>query len=101
MSDKFKIYFCNSCGPFVKVYKEYWTNESEGPYKVELIQCANGQAIVIETIDIKPMPEGEPVEYNYCGHCKSMIGADIPLKWYNQTEEIMEKYSKKEDRKEK
>jgi len=95
MSEKFKMYFCSSCGPFVKVYKEYWTKESDSPFKVELIQHMNGLAVAVETIEIKPKPEGEPVEYNYCGHCRSMIGADLPLMWCNQNEVLLDKYTKK------
>tara|TARA_Y100000294_G_C8359776_1_gene258248 strand:+ start:324 stop:581 length:258 start_codon:yes stop_codon:yes gene_type:complete len=81
MAKEYKKYCCTSCGPFVRVYKEFWTSESEGPYKVDLIQPMNHFSDVVDTIEIKKKPEGEPLEYNYCAHCKSMIGAEIPLVW--------------------
>ena len=32
------LYFCPNCGPFIKVFKEVWTENSEGPYKIQFIQ---------------------------------------------------------------
>jgi len=91
MSEKIKMYFCSSCGPFIRVYKEYWTSESEGPYKVDLIQHMNHLAVVVESIEIISKPDGQKIEYNYCAHCRSMIGSEIPLQWNDQHEMLMEK----------
>jgi len=84
MSDNDKIHYCNKCGPFVKVLKEFWTSESECPYKIELIQYIRHTPVVVEKIKLKAKPEGESLEYIHCGRCNAMISVDATLTWTNK-----------------
>jgi hypothetical protein len=84
MADKNKkVYFCPKCGPFIKVLKELWTSSSEGPYKIEFIHHINKNAEVVDEVEIKSRPEGEKVEYSYCGKCNQLIGKEENMKWTN------------------
>jgi len=82
MSIKQKTMFlCLQCGPFVRVYTEVWTRESDGPYKIEFIHHIEGNAELADEVLIKPKPEGEKIDYSYCGKCNQLISKDESMNW--------------------
>jgi hypothetical protein len=87
MSGKSKktMFVCSKCGPFVRVYKELWTEDSEGPYKLEFIQHIEGNAKIVDEVMIKSKPEGEVVEYSFCGKCKRLIDREQNMRWFEDT----------------
>ena len=91
------MYFCQKCGPFVKVYKEVWTEESDGPFKIEFIHHIEGNAVLADEVKIKPRPEGECIEYSYCGHCKCLIDREQKSDW-GTSSSMLEKHLKKSNK---
>ena len=99
MSKELKMYFCQNCGPFIKIMKEFWARESDGPFKIEFIQHADHVAVVVDEVEIKTRPEGEVIEYNYCGHCEQLISKDIPISWASPEQMIKHQQSKNKNTK--
>ena len=79
--DKKTMFVCPKCGPFVRVYNEIWTEDSEGPYKIEFVQHIDGGATVIDEVEINPKPEGEPMIFSFCGKCKRLINQQKCADW--------------------
>ena len=75
------MYVCPKCGPFVIVYKEIWTQGTEGPYKIEFLQHIDGRATVIDEVSIKSKPDGEPITFSFCGECKRLIDQEKYSNW--------------------
>ena len=75
------MFICPRCGPFVRVYKELWTDNSDGPYKIEFIQHIDGRATVIDEVVIKSKPDGEPIIFSFCGECSILIKKDKSANW--------------------
>ena len=99
MSNSMEMFFCQNCGPFVKVIKEVWARESDGPFKIEFIQHIDHVAVVVDEVEIKTRPEGEVIEYNYCGHCKQLISKALPLSWASPEQMIEQLQSKNKNTK--
>ncbi len=79
------MFVCPKCGPFIRVYKELWTQESEGPYKIEFLQHIEGDAKIIDDVVIKEKPEGELVEFSFCGKCNRLIDCEQSMKWSEES----------------
>ena len=70
-------FFCNKCNSVGKVLVECWTDNSDGPYKIELIQHENLVAKKVEQIDIHKKPKGEIYKYHFCGHCGNILNKPL------------------------
>ena len=75
------MFVCPKCGPFVRVFKEIWTQDSDGPYKIEFVQHIDGAATVVDEVAIRSKPDGEPIIYSYCGECKRLIKHEKSANW--------------------
>ena len=75
------MYVCPKCGPFIIVYKEIWTQGSEGPYKIEFLQHIDGGATVVDEVSINTKPDGEPIAFSFCGQCKRLIDQEKCSNW--------------------
>jgi len=84
VDEKKTMFICPKCGPFVRVYKEKWTIDSEGPYKIEFVQHIDGGAVVVDEVSIKPKPDGEQLTYAFCGQCKRLIDREKSCEWLDQ-----------------
>ena len=82
---KRNMFFCPKCGPFIQVMKEIWTKESDGPYKLEFIQHIDGKAKIIDKVKIKSKPDGEHLEYSFCGKCWMLISNEQDINWTSQS----------------
>lgn len=70
-------FYCEACNSIGKVYVEYWTNQSDGPYKIDLIQHDDFIAIAVDEIKIIRKPKGEILQFPFCGHCGQLL--DKPM----------------------
>ena len=75
------FFFCNNCNDGVEVIAEYWTKDSDGPHRIELIQHNLNQiAITLEQINLQTnLINGKETIYHYCGRCSNLIdqGCDV------------------------
>ena len=85
---------CPKCGPFIKFYKEIWARESDGPFEIEFFQHVEHQAIKTDKIIIKERPEGERLEYFFCGHCDQMIESEKKSNWGEASNLLIKKLGK-------
>ena len=81
MKNQKTMFVCHQCGPFVIVYKEIWTQGSEGPYKIEFLQHIDGGATVVDEVSINTKPDGEPIAFSFCGQCKRLIDQEKCSNW--------------------
>jgi len=67
------VFFCTNCNEIGKVYVECWTDTSEGPYKILLVQHSDEGAIIVDDIRISVKPRGEKIKYHHCGTCGEVL----------------------------
>tara|TARA_B100000315_G_C14430925_1_gene520085 strand:+ start:432 stop:785 length:354 start_codon:yes stop_codon:yes gene_type:complete len=75
------VFECPSCGPFVKVYAEISTRESDSPFAIEIMDPAEMGSYDVDEIIIRSRPEGELEKYAYCGHCGTLVGHALLNRW--------------------
>ena len=69
------VFFCNTCNQVGKVFVECWTEESEGPHKIKLIQHSEIGAVEVDEIRITAKPKGKELRYHHCGSCGDSLPA--------------------------
>ena len=67
-------FFCEKCKTIGKVLVELWTEKSEGPYKLQLVQHKDYVAIIVDEIRINEKSNGEDIHFHYCGDCGNLLG---------------------------
>jgi hypothetical protein len=70
-------FFCDRCNTVGKVFVECWTDGSDGPYKVDLVQHENHIAFAVGEIIITRKPKGDTIRYHFCGNCGQLL--DTPI----------------------
>ena len=64
------IYFiCHNCGPAGKILLEQWTEHTDGPHTIDVIQHEEGVAMLVSKISIKPKAEGRQLFFSFCANC--------------------------------
>ena len=70
-------FICPDCGPFVRVIVEQWSDGSNGPNRLTLIQHYNKKAIVFDTIRVGSKCKKKQHLFNFCAECGLLIPPPI------------------------
>ena len=81
-------FFCEKCKSIVKIFVECWTDKSDGPYKIELVQHNNTIAIKVDEIPIHDKPKGKTSRFHYCGVCGQSLGLPYDSDYLNIMDEF-------------
>ena len=76
-ADERVCFICPDCGPFVRVIVEQWSDGSDGPNRLTLIQHYNKKAIVFDTIRVGSKRKKKQHLYNFCAECGLLIPPPI------------------------
>jgi hypothetical protein len=68
------VFCCQSCDSIGKVYVECWTEKSDGPYKIDLVEHDLTGAIKVDEIQIVNKPGGKELRFYHCGDCGRILG---------------------------
>ncbi len=76
-------FFCENCTLIGKVFVECWTNKSNGPFKIELLQHEDLIAFKVDEIRINKKPKGKIIRFPFCGHCGFLINQPFDSDYIN------------------
>ena len=76
-------FFCDTCKIVGKVLVECWTDKSDGPYKINLVQHENLMAMEVGQISINKKPKGDTIRFHFCGHCGHLLGNPMDTDYIN------------------
>ena len=76
-------FFCYECNKVGRVFVECWTDRSDGPYKIELLQHEDIKAFKVDEIRINKKPKGKIIRFPFCGHCGFLINKSFDSDYIN------------------
>mgnify|MGYP001162372367 CR=1 FL=1 len=88
---------CNTCGPFIKAFRESYVRGIDDPYCIEILDPIGDElcdeiSYNSETIELKSKPEGEMYKLSYCGHCGTLIGYTFHKRWGKKPIRLRRRY---------
>ena len=72
-------YYCNHCQAYNIIYTEYWTAESDGPFKVQWIKHSTNGAELIDETRLASNPVGEIFKLSYCTSCSRVLAPPFDM----------------------
>ena len=74
------IYFiCHNCGPAGKILSEQWTEHTDGPHTINVIQHEEGVAMLVSRISIKPKTDGKQLFFSFCADCGELTRPPVEI----------------------
>ena len=66
-------FFCYECNNVGRVFVECWTDRSDRPFKIELLQHEDLIAFKVDEIRINNKQKGKIIRFPFCGQCGQLL----------------------------
>ena len=73
------VFICPNCGPAVNVLSEQWSEHTDGPHSIEVIQHEEGVAMLIGSIELHPRRKGKQIAFSFCAECGDLVPPPISI----------------------